>query len=109
MVIQVNDKHRISSDRNSWTVQKYVGKRKDGKDEWENLYYCVDFGGALASLGEYLVRTIPDTAAVSEITVTLKEIVADCKRAANLFELPPLSSGAYRGAEIFSFMDWSTK
>ena len=89
MLIQVNDTFRISSDRNCWTVQRYAGKRKDGEDEWENLYYCTDFGSALASLGEYLVRSIPDTATIDEIRATLKEIKADCKRAANLFELPP--------------------
>ena len=89
MLIQVNDTFRISSDRNCWTVQRYAGKRKDGEDEWQGLYYCVDFESALVSLAEYRIRTIADSATIDEIKVTLKEIKADCKRAANLFELPP--------------------
>jgi hypothetical protein len=85
VIIQVNDKYRISSDSNSWTVQRYVGKRKDGKHEWEGLYYCVDFESALVSLAEYRIRTIADSATVDEIKATLRIIRDECVSAAEVF------------------------
>ena len=85
MVVAVNDTHRISSDRNSWTVQRYAGKRKDGKDEWESLYYCVDFKSALSSLAEYRIRTIADSFTVDEIKATLRTIRDECVTASEVF------------------------
>lgn len=85
MVVAVNDTHRISSDRNSWTVQRYAGKRKDGKDEWESLYYCVDFRSALTALAELRIRligsSIPD-----EIKTAIREIRDECITAAEVFK-----------------------
>ncbi len=85
MLIQVNDTFRISSDRNCWTVQRYAGKRKDGEDEWQGLYYCVDFESALVSLAEYRIRTIADSATVDEIKAAISVIRDECVTALDVF------------------------
>ncbi len=85
MVISVNKQYRITSDSSCWTVQRYAGKRKDGEDEWQGLYYCVDFESALVSLAEYRIRTIADSATVDEIRATLRTIRDECLTAVDVF------------------------
>ena len=85
MVVATNDTYRISSDRNCWTVQRYSGKRKDGKDEWESLYYCADFQSALTALAELRIRLI-DSSVPDEIKATLREIKSECLTAAEAFK-----------------------
>ena len=84
MIIPITDKYRISSDRNSWTVQKYVGKRKDGKDEWESLYYCADFQSALIALAELQIRLI-DSSVSEEIKTAIREIRDECITVSEVF------------------------
>ena len=84
MVVEVNDTYRISSDRNCWTVQRYSGKRKDGKDEWESLYYCADFQSALTALAELRIRLI-DSSVPEEIKTAIREVRDECITAAEVF------------------------
>ena len=86
MIIQVNDKYRISSTATCWQVEKYKGKRKDtGKDKWEPITHHVDFKSALVSFAEYRIRSIADYSTVDEIKSTIRQIRDECLSAADVF------------------------
>ena len=77
MMIPINDRYRISSDRYQWMIQE-VRTRKDDK-VWESKWFFGTFPAAVKELGELMVReskaqTLVDALAeVEKITTTLSQ------------------------------------
>jgi hypothetical protein len=80
----VNKQYRITSDSSCWTVQRYTGKRKDGKEDWDSLYHCADFRNALVALAELQMRLI-DSSVPKEIKTAIRKIRDECVTAAKVF------------------------
>jgi hypothetical protein len=85
MIIRVNDRYRITSHPSHWQVEELKGKRKDGSERWEPLYYHADFRSAMVSLAEYEIRSIEDSATVDEIKATLRAIRDECVTTSEVF------------------------
>ena len=79
MVIPVNEKYRIASDRNAWMVQERSVVK--GEERWESLYWYAELGYAIRGLSQLQVREIPDSVGVKEIVVRMKEIEEEIKLA----------------------------
>ena len=54
MIIPINDRYRIQSDRYQWIIAKRRSRR--GKEEWRAESFFRTFEMALRSLGEQMVR-----------------------------------------------------
>ena len=54
MIIPINDKFRIASDRHQWIVQEK--RTRQGNPEWESRQFYPTFQMTLCWLGERLVR-----------------------------------------------------
>ena len=54
MIIPINDKFRITSDRHQWMVQEK--RTRQGNPKWESRQFYPTFQMALGWLGERLVR-----------------------------------------------------
>jgi hypothetical protein len=85
MIIKVNKNYRIISNPTCWQVEQRKSDRKDGSARWEPLYYHTDFQGALISVAELQIRTIPDAATAEEIKATLRTIRDECVAASKVF------------------------
>ena len=72
MVIPVNKKYRIASDRNSWMVQEWSVVK--GEDRWETFGWYGDLDGAVKGLMKLEVREIPDAFGVREVLTRMGEI-----------------------------------
>ena len=88
MILQVNDKWRIVSDTNQWTVQEYVVPQKaDAKTEpfWRSRNYFTGPDRAALWLAGQRVRDLPGTYpaadALEVLGKALDEIVRETKRA----------------------------
>lgn len=73
MIIPVNKKWRIISNSHCWRVEKYDGKRRDGRERWKPVTYHVDFKAALTSLAEHRIRLI-DSSVPDEIIGAIQTI-----------------------------------
>ena len=77
MIVPINDRYRISSDRYQWMIQE-ARTRKDDK-VWESKWFFGTFPAAVKELGELMVReskaqTLVDALAeVEKITTTLSQ------------------------------------
>ena len=54
MIIPINDRYRIQSDRYQWIISK--SRIRKGKKEWQPESFYRSFDHALRSLGEQMVR-----------------------------------------------------
>ena len=77
MIIPVNERFRIKSDRYQWIIQRK--RTRDGHEVWESQTYYPSVDGAVRSLGERMVResktqTLVDALkAVETIATTLSQ------------------------------------
>ena len=54
MKLAINQKYRIISDRQQWTIQEK--RTRKGESEWMPIMYFGTFAKALGELGELMVR-----------------------------------------------------
>ena len=81
MILPISDQYRISSDRYQWVVQKRRTRTKDGRkiSDWQAQSYYPTLRGALAQLGERMVReseankVVDALAAINEVVTTLSQ------------------------------------
>lgn len=86
MVITLNKKYRITSNRHCWQLEQYMGKRKSGEERWEPVTYHVDFDGALKEAFDLQVRLI-DSSDPQEILECINTIRAEILDSVGVFKL----------------------
>ena len=75
MKLAINQKYRIISDRQQWTIQEK--RTRKGESEWMPIMYFGTFAKALGELGELMVRQskadtlVSALAAVEEVATQL--------------------------------------
>ena len=55
MIIQINEKYRITSDSRQWMIQKHQ-ERGDDREPWVSISYFPTFKMTLSELGERILR-----------------------------------------------------
>ena len=56
MLINVNDKWRITSDERQFILQKYIGKSKNGEENWTSVGYHPGLGSLVRECAERELR-----------------------------------------------------
>ncbi len=59
MIVNITPTLRIQSDSHSWAVAELVGKRKNGKDRWDQLTWHESLPAAIMSIAEKQIRDDP--------------------------------------------------
>lgn len=87
MIIPINDKYRINSDKHQWFVQQYRGLVKDQKtgekvESWKGCLFYTDLSKLVTGLSERMLReSNADTLALALVEVetisrTLREALS---------------------------------
>lgn len=71
MKIPLDEKTRISSDSHNFTIEKMVGKDKEGQDKWVAKRFYTTIGGLLNGLYQQKLRS-SDCTTLSGLVVAVK-------------------------------------
>lgn len=78
MILPINDKYRISSDRHGWAIQEFRPKKSG--DEWRPVLYYSDIGKATTGLANLALRT-SDAMTLADALAEVESIARQLTRA----------------------------
>jgi len=90
MILPINDKYRISSDRNQWIIQEYKGiatkdgkGRKAGEPVWKSISFHTNINSTVRRLAEMQIRE-SDATTLAEALRVVPEVAAAISQAFDL-------------------------
>ncbi len=78
MIIPINDKYRIATDRYQWKIEEV--RRRKGKPEWNPILFYATFDRALKDLGELMVRQ-SDAETLAEALLDIENVCTTISQA----------------------------